>query len=90
MKAETISPKHIMAMLELQQYRCAYTGDELTPDNVSADHMQPIGGGGAHAMENIRLVLDVVNQAKGTMSYEDFVAMCRKVVNHHDNRTGAA
>lgn len=77
---DSVKPKDILKLLKQQGFRCAYTGDELTPDNVSADHFVPLSGGGTHALGNIRLVTRCVNQAKGTMLHGDFVDMCRKVV----------
>lgn len=75
-----VKPRDIMAILEAQGYRCAYTGDELTPENTSADHRVPFSRGGSHGPENISLVLGVVNAAKGGMTLQEFVEMCRKVV----------
>lgn len=88
MKKDRVRPNDIVRILESQQYRCAYTGDELTPDNVSADHLVPVAMGGAHGIENIRLVIRDVNRMKGTMSLDEFVALCRKVVDYFDRNGG--
>jgi 5-methylcytosine-specific restriction endonuclease McrA len=52
---------------------------------VSADHLVPVKNGGTHDIENIRLVCQEVNQAKGTLSFEAFVAMCRDVIAHAES-----
>lgn len=77
---QTIKPRQILALLKKQDYRCAYTGDLLTPDEVGADHVIPISKGGPHQIENIALVTQAVNTAKGTMTLDEFISMCRKVV----------
>lgn len=76
-------PKDILALLEKQQHRCAYTGHTLTPGNVSADHFVPVSEGGTHDIDNIRLVTRDVNRAKGAMPFADFVKMCKDVVAQH-------
>lgn len=77
-----VGVKDILALLHKQLFRCAYTGEELTPENVGADHMTPVSRGGSNEIENIALVLGNVNSAKGTMTVEEFVEMCRKVTIH--------
>jgi 5-methylcytosine-specific restriction endonuclease McrA len=74
----------ILKRLEEINYRCEYSGDELTPDNLSADHRVAITEGGTHDMSNVALVTRQINAAKGTMSLDEFVSMCRKVARHFD------
>ena len=68
-----------MKLLKDQGYKCALTGRELTPDNCEADHIVSIDDGGPHEPSNIQLVRTEVNRAKGAMSNEAFVALCREV-----------
>jgi hypothetical protein len=68
-----------LALLHRQQFRCAYSGEPLTPENVSADHRQPVSRGGSHDIENLALVTLAVNASKGSLSLDEFVSMCRKV-----------
>lgn len=70
-------------VLERQGYRCALSGLELTPQNCSADHVLPLKRGGSHAIENIQLVREEVNAAKGTMTNGEFITMCRQVSEHN-------
>lgn len=79
-RCESITTKAVLALLMRQQYRCALTGDELTPNNSSLDHIMPISRGGRHHVDNAQALLRDVNRAKGTMTNEEFVALCRKVV----------
>lgn len=80
--AESVRPKQILELLHKQGFRCAYTGDPLTPETTGADHIIPVSKGGTHDISNIALVLRVVNSAKGVLSLDDFREMCSKVVAH--------
>lgn len=70
-------------MLEDQDYRCALTGWELTPENCQGDHIVPLIRGGGYGMDNVQLVVDVVNTAKHTMTNEEFIEMCNAVARLH-------
>lgn len=60
-------------------FRCEYSGVELTTDTVELDHVVPIKHGGEHVEENIALVHSVVNRMKGTMTHDEFVRWCKLV-----------
>lgn len=53
---------------------------------ASLDHITPVSKGGTDTVDNLAIVLSSVNSAKGTMTLEEFVAMCRMVATHHDNK----
>ena len=74
-------------MLERQQYRCALTGRELTPETASIDHITPIKQGGAHELSNLWIVEYSANRAKHTMTYEEFLSLCRDVVRTADEKS---
>jgi 5-methylcytosine-specific restriction endonuclease McrA len=69
-------------MLIKQRARCAVSGIHLTPENVSIDHIVPLIKGGTHELSNLRLVAWDVNQAMSSRSDEDFIELCRQVVNY--------
>lgn len=81
-RTDTIKARDLLGMLDAQQYRCALTGRDLTPETASLDHKQPIARGGEHAIHNLWIVHQHINAAKGTMTVEEFVAMCVDVVAH--------
>jgi hypothetical protein len=80
-----VTGRQIAELLKRQQYRCAYTGDDLTPDTASLDHVVPLQRGGEHAIANMAVVRHDVNMAKGTMTRDEFLSMCRAVVAHADD-----
>lgn len=85
-KHECASAKELRKMLEEQEFRCAYTGEELREDtdNARVDHKIPVALGGKSTKENLHWVTAKVNAAKGQMTHDEFVDMCRKVVEYAD------
>ena len=77
--AKTIKTSEIYSLLEKQQYRCALSGRTLTPETASLDHIQPLSRGGLHDLSNIWIVDHQVNAAKGSLTAEEFIQLCREV-----------
>lgn len=77
-----VTPKELLKMLARQDYRCALSGRQLTPDNLALDHIEPISAGGEHSLANSHLVCEEINRAKGTLSIDEFVALCCDVAAH--------
>ena len=72
--------RSVMELIARHQYRCALTGRALTPADASLDHVIPISRGGPDRIENAQLVHRAVNRAKGALTNEEFVQLCREVV----------
>jgi hypothetical protein len=83
---KNITGTHVRELLNKQGYRCYLSGRELTPSTASLDHKLTISKGGAHDIENIGVVDYRVNLAKGTMTIDEFILMCRDVVQHQDSK----
>ena len=64
-------------LLISQRGRCALSNVELTPSNVSIDHIVPCGKGGTHELSNLRLVTQQVNTALWDGSDENLFEMAR-------------
>jgi len=77
--------KRIRRLVELQGFRCAMTGLELTPEDANLDHVVPIAAGGKHVMQNVQVVHKVINQMKSTLPKDAFIEWCRRVVAYADN-----
>jgi 5-methylcytosine-specific restriction endonuclease McrA len=76
----SVSTENVMCLLEHQHYRCALTGRWLTPQTAALDHIMPIRRGGEHVIENTQVLHKDVNRAKGSLTSEEFRAMCHEVV----------
>ncbi|MFH1304612.1 MAG: HNH endonuclease signature motif containing protein [Planctomycetota bacterium] len=77
---QKIKAMDLKNLIESQGYRCALTGVELEPSTASADHIQPVSGGGRNEIDHIQIVHHKVNAAKGTMANDEFIQMCKNVV----------
>ena len=71
---------NVLRLLECQQYRCALTGRRLTPQTAALDHVVPVRRAGEHVIDNTQILHKDVNRAKGSLTSEEFVGMCREVV----------
>lgn len=87
--SELLTAPEIRRLLKSQEYRCALTGRELTPQTASIDHRQPLARGGSLASSNVQIVHIEANAAKGNLPLDDFVQLCREVVAWKDSRRDA-
>lgn len=69
----------LMKLLQQQDFRCALSGVQLTPDVAVIDHKTPVSKGGGNEIENLQWLHVHVNKAKGAIPQDEFVAMCRRV-----------
>lgn len=74
-----ITKKSVAALYDRQRGLCALTGEKLTPENASLDHIIPISRGGTHTIENAQMLLYEVNRMKGTLTNDEFIELCAKV-----------
>jgi hypothetical protein len=77
------SMTEIRQLIAVQEYKCAATGVELTPAKASLDHKTARSRGGTNDPNNLHIVHQAVNQAKGQMNWGEFVAMCHAVARVH-------
>jgi 5-methylcytosine-specific restriction endonuclease McrA len=52
---------------------CPYCNAELTPDNLTIDHIVPISKGGTHTADNLAAICSPCNRAKHTSSLVGFL-----------------
>lgn len=64
---------------------CYLTGEKIDfshPKRYALDHIIPRSKGGSNELSNLAFTTRVANQAKSDLLYEEFVALCKKVVDH--------
>ncbi len=81
---KNITAKQVMGLVHKQSFLCAISGRTLTPETASLDHIVALGRGGQHAIDNVWVVDHQVNTAKGTLSLDEFIEVCRDVVRWQD------
>ncbi len=77
-----LNVKEVLELIESVSYRCALTGKKLTPGTAALDHCIPVSRGGQHEIANAQLLHRDVNRAKGTLTNDEFIKLCRDVVKH--------
>lgn len=80
--ASVIKPSELREMVNNQNFMCCLSGRKLTPETASVDHIVPLARGGQHNASNLCIVDHQVNRAKGTLTRDEFVAMCVEVAKH--------
>jgi hypothetical protein len=85
----TLTTDDVLAIYEHQDGKCALTGRELKwgidsnrgPDTLSIDRIDAVG---PYVRSNVRLVTHWANVARQRFTDDEFVEMCRTVVNLAD------
>lgn len=70
-------------------FPCALTGRPLDfnkPDTYEYDHILPIARGGDNSIDNLQIVCPEANRAKGMMTDQEFLELCKEVVIHAGHR----
>jgi len=76
----TVSRQQLEELLKRQRKQCGLTGRKLQPSNVSLDHIWPLSRGGSATIENCQLVVREANAAKGSLTPDEFLKLCREVL----------
>lgn len=80
---DSATVNELRKQLERQHRLCFYTGQLLTPDNATVDHVVPLARGGSSRIENCVWCLATVNAAKGSMTFEEFIAVSKQIAERH-------
>jgi 5-methylcytosine-specific restriction endonuclease McrA len=80
MQYSVASAKMLWSLWKEQRGRCALTGERLTRTNSQLDHIFPVSKGGSNERSNLRWLLAEVNQAKRALTDDEFLLLCKRVV----------
>lgn len=83
---EKIRPVDLWGIAKRQKLLCVLTGDKLTRENISVDHIIPRAKGGRNIVSNLRLVTRETNFMKNVHLDETLLELCRKVVRYAERR----
>ena len=82
-KAGHVSLAEVRSLVEGQGYKCWATGVDVTPRLSSLDHKTSRKNGGNHEIDNLCVMHPVVNAAKGSLNFDQFVHLCHLVASKH-------
>ena len=77
--------KELKLLLEQQQYKCPYTGNDLILGlNTSLDHIvsKKLDNSKAKDLNNIQWVDFQVNMAKGHLTHQQFIDFCKQIIEY--------
>ena len=87
-RAMTFNAKDVLAKFG-DHFPCALTGRPIEfnkPETYEYDHIQPISRGGDNTLSNLQLLCPEANQAKGSLTDQEFIELCKEVVIHAGHR----
>jgi len=87
-RAMTFNYKDVHAKFG-DHFPCALTGrpiDFNKPETYEYDHIQPISRGGDNTLSNLQILCPEANQAKGRLTDQEFIELCKEVVIHAGHR----
>ena len=78
----SVRMRELLKKLEQQGNRSALSGEPIDDKNSEIDHIIPVSRGGSSEIENLQWVTRKINRMKHTMTNEEFVEVCRSVIEH--------
>lgn len=75
-----ITASDLWSIAKKQKLICPLTGEKLTCENVSLDHITPTSKGGANTPSNIQLVTNHANTIKNNMDLTELLHFCQAIV----------
>jgi len=80
-KPYKFAAKDFYNLLEKQQYRCALSGRELTPETTDAEHIIPLdSAGGSHSLDNIYLIVRDAARLKRHLTEAELIRLCYDIL----------
>lgn len=87
LKRARITDEQATKILENQKYKCALSGIKLIKGiNASPDHIIPKSQSGTYDISNVRFVDKNINYARRDLLDEDFIQMCKNVIEYQQKR----
>ena len=77
---EPLTGEQLYKMFIEQQYKCPYCGTQLHGLNITVDHTTALTKGGAHSIDNVRIICRSCNGAKFQMSEDAYRTLLELVL----------
>jgi 5-methylcytosine-specific restriction endonuclease McrA len=69
----------LLFIAKRQKLKCAISGQILTRENMSIDHIIPLCKGGTNDISNLQILTIEINIMKNSHSTEEFIRLCKLV-----------
>lgn len=83
-RSKLVTAEWLIATLEAQGWKCALSGRPIDLATLEVDHIVPRRDGGGHELGNLQLVCREANAAKGALSQDELLSLCRDILAHHE------
>lgn len=87
-KIEVAGVAELRSILEEQEFKCAITKEDLSPENTAFDHIIPVSKGGNSLKGNLHAVTKEINRCKGVLGMKEFVDICAIVIENRGKEYG--
>lgn len=78
---DKITELEVYVSLKTYEFKCIYCAEKLKPNKWHLDHYHPTSKSGKNRFENLVPSCDRCNLMKGALLPNEFIYMCRKIVN---------
>lgn len=72
LKQSTPTIEELYKWLNIDEYKCYYSNEILTIDNLTIDHKIPLSRGGTNELNNLCICSRKMNTIKGQLTEEEF------------------
>lgn len=77
--------KDVLTYLNGTNVKCYLTGTpiDLTKDDYCFDHIVPVSKGGTNELSNLGVTIPSANYSKHDLTIEEYLSLCKQVLEHH-------
>ena len=77
--------KEVLEYLKGTKVNCYLTGTpiDLEKDDYCFDHIIPVSKGGTNDLSNLGITIPIANYSKSDLTVEEYLELCKKVLEHH-------
>ena len=79
-KKGKLTAHDLWSIAKKQKLICPLTGEKLTTQNISVDHITPLCKGGTNNAFNIQLITRRANAAKNDMTHDELIRFCKNII----------
>jgi hypothetical protein len=80
---QRITGVDVLRVLKINNFKCLYCGDDLSPLTWHLDHFRPISRGGRNHFKNLAPACSTCNKMKDVLPGYEFIKQCKKILLRH-------
>lgn len=80
---QRITGVDVLRTLKINNFKCLYCGDDLSPLTWHLDHFRPISRSGKNHFKNLAPACSTCNKMKDVLAGYEFIKQCKKIILRH-------